>query len=133
MTINNSGTEDVYLSPGFQTPTGGGFSAIMGVPYGQWANSGGKQGKEPFAEMKQALEMFDRGKAAPTAEERISTGKELTKFVIDQVFSIGLVNADLSLGIRIAKNNMGNIPGRTLSANVLLSPVGAMAQTYYFK
>jgi peptide/nickel transport system substrate-binding protein len=133
MTANNIGTEDVYLSPGFQTPTGGGFSAIMGVPYGQWANSGGKQGKEPFPEMKQALESFDRGKAAPTVEERVSLGKELTKLAIDQVFAIGLVNADLSLGIRIAKNNMGNIPARVLSANVLLSPVGAMAQTYYFK
>jgi peptide/nickel transport system substrate-binding protein len=132
MTANNIGTEDVYLSPGFQTPTGGGYSAIMGVPYGQWANTGGKQGKEPFAEVKQALDLFNKGKAAPTADERISIGKELTKLAIDQVFAIGLVNADLSLGIRIAKNNMGNIPARTLSANVLLSPVGAMAQTYYF-
>jgi peptide/nickel transport system substrate-binding protein len=133
MTINSVGTEDVYLSTGFQTPIGGGFSRIMGVPYGQWANTGGKEGKEPFAEMKQALDLFEQGKAATSVDERISIGKELTKLVVDQVFAIGLVGSDLSLGIRIAKNNVGNIPARSLNAITLLSPVGALAQTYYFK
>jgi hypothetical protein len=105
----------------------------MGVPYGQWATTGGQQGTEPFAELKQALDLFDKGKVAGTVDERISIGKQLTQLAIDQVFAIGLVNADLSLGIRIAKNNLGNIPARSLSANVLLSPVGALPQTYYFK
>lgn len=133
MTVNNVGTEEVYLSPGFQTPVGGGFSAIMGVPYGQWANSGGTAGKEPFAEMKEAISLFDRGKAAATATERVDLGKQLTRLAVDNVFAIGIVVADLTSGIRIAKTNMGNIPGRNVTANVLLSPVIAMPQTYYFK
>lgn len=133
MTINNAATEEVYLSPGFQTPVGGGFSAIMGVPYGQWANSGGTAGKEPFAEMKEAISLFDRGKAAATAAEKVDLGKQLTRLAVDQVFGIGLVVSDLTSGIRIAKTNMGNIPARVLTSNVLLSPVIAMPQTYYFK
>jgi len=133
MTINSVGTEDVYLSTGFQTPIGGGYSAIMGVPYAQWISSGGTQGKEPFDAMKQAIALFDKGKTAPTSEARVQAGKDLTKLAIDQVFSIGLVSLDLSRGIRIAKNNIGNVPARTLNTNVLLSPVGALAQTYYFK
>jgi peptide/nickel transport system substrate-binding protein len=134
MTINNVGTEDPFLSPGFQTPIGGGFSAIMGVPFGQWINSGGRQGKEPFAELKQAVDLFNKGKTdAATADERIAVGKDLTKLVIDNVFNIGLVSADLSLGIRIAKTTLGNIPARFPNSGVLLSPVTALAQTYYFK
>jgi peptide/nickel transport system substrate-binding protein len=134
MTVNIVGTEDPFLAPGFQTPIGGGFSAIMGVPYGAWINSGGRQGKEPFAELKQANDLFSRGKnEAQSADERIAIGKELTKLAIDQVFSIGLVAGDLSTGIRIAKNTMGNIPARFLNSGVILSPVTAMAQTYYFK
>ena len=133
MTINNAGTEEPWLSPGFQTPIGGGFSAIMGVPYAQWINSGGKQGVEPFKEMKDAIALFDKGRTVATADERVQIGKDLTKLAVDNVFQIGIVSADLSAGIRIAKNNMGNIPARFLNANVLLSPVTAMAQTYYFK
>jgi peptide/nickel transport system substrate-binding protein len=133
MTINNVGTEEVYLSPGFQTPVGGGFSAIMGVPYGQWANSNGTAGKEPFAELKDAIALFDKGKAAATAQEKVDLGKQLTKLAVDNVFAIGLVVADLTSGIRIAKTTMENIPGRVITANVLLSPVIAMPQTYFFK
>jgi peptide/nickel transport system substrate-binding protein len=133
MTINNAGTDEPWLSPGFQTPIGGGFSAIMGVPYGQWINSGGRQGTEPFAEMKQAVELFEKGKTVATADERIAVGKQLTALCVDQCFSIGLVQGELVNGIRIAKNTMGNIPARYQNTNVLLSPVTAMAQTYFFK
>jgi peptide/nickel transport system substrate-binding protein len=133
MTINNVGTEEVYLSPGFQTPIGGGFSAIMGVPYGQWANSNGTAGKEPFAELKEAIGLWEKGKAAATAQEKTDIGKQLTKLAIDNVFAIGLVVADLTSGIRIAKTTMENIPARVITANVLLSPVIAMPQTYFFK
>ena len=133
MTINNVGTEEPWLSPGFQTPIGGGFSAIMGPTYAQWINSGGKQGDEPFKEMKDAIALFDKGRTVATADERIQVGKDLTKLAVDNVFAIGIVSADLTAGIRIAKNTMGNIPARFLNANVLLSPVTAMAQTYYFK
>jgi peptide/nickel transport system substrate-binding protein len=133
MTINNVGTEEPWLSPGFQTPIGGGFSAIMGPPYAQWINSGGKLGVEPFKEMKDAIDLFNKGRTVATADERLQIGKDLTKLAVDNVFSIGIVSADLTAGIRIAKNTMGNIPARFLNANVLLSPVTAMAQTYYFK
>ncbi len=133
MTINNVGTEEPWLSPGFQTPIGGGFSAIMGPPYAQWINSGGKQGVEPFKEMKDAIDLFNKGRTVATADERVQIGKDLTKLAVDNVFSIGIVSADLTAGIRIAKNTMGNIPARFLNANVLLSPVTAMPQTYYFK
>jgi peptide/nickel transport system substrate-binding protein len=133
MTINNVGTEEPWLSPGFQTPIGGGFSAIMGPPFAQWINTTGRQGTEPFKEMKDAIDLFNKGRTVATADERIQIGKDLTKLAVDNVFSIGIVSADLTAGIRIAKNTMGNIPARFQASNVLLTPVTAMPQTYYFK
>jgi peptide/nickel transport system substrate-binding protein len=133
LTINTVGTEEPYLNPGFQTPVGGGFSAMLGVPYGQWINSGGKQGTAPFAEMQTAVDMLEKGKNAATAAERVKIGQDLSAYVTDQVFLVGLVSGDLTQGIRIAKNTMGNIPGRFYNTSVLLTPVTAMPQTYYFK
>jgi peptide/nickel transport system substrate-binding protein len=133
MVFNSVGTDDVYLAEGFQTPTGGGFSAIMGIPYGQWIRSAGKQGKEPFAALKQAAELLDRGKLATSADERISIGKELTRLAVDQVFAIGIITGSLAFGIRIGKNSLGNVPGRTHNSNVLMVPIAGMSQTYYFK
>ena len=133
MTGNSVGTEDVFLFVGTLTPGGGGFSAIMGIPYAQWFNSGGKQGKEPPAVVKQALEMLAKGRTGVSEAERIQLGKDLTRLHIDNVFNIGLVGQGLTSGIRIARNNLGNVPGRTLNANTLLTPGGNMPQTFYFK
>jgi hypothetical protein len=91
------------------------------------------QGKEPFAEIKQAIELFERGRTAATADERLAIGQELTKLAVDQVFAIGLVSAELTAGICIAKTNLGNIPARFPNSLLVSSPVTAMPQTYYFK
>src|SRR5260370_39743058 len=105
------------MNPGFQTPIGGGFSAIMGVPYGQWITSGGKAGKEPFAEMKATQGLRDKGQAAATPDERIQIGKDLHKMVVDNVFSTGLVAAGLTQGGRVAQNPACNIPGRVFNTS----------------
>jgi peptide/nickel transport system substrate-binding protein len=133
MTGNTVGTEDPFLFTGTLTPGGGGFSAIMGVPYAAWHNSGGKQGKEPPAVIKQALDLLTKGRTGVSEQERVEIGKQLFQLAIDNVFNIGIVGRDLTQGIRIAKTNLGNVPGRTLNANATLSPGGAMPQTFYFK
>jgi peptide/nickel transport system substrate-binding protein len=133
LTFSNVVTDHPYFNTGFQIPGVGPTGQIMGVPYGQWLRSGGKQGKEPPAEIKQAWELYGKLATAATTEERIRIGQDLTKLAVDQVFAIGVVVGDLTFGIRIAKNNMGNVPARFQNTHVLMSPVTAMPQTYYFK
>jgi peptide/nickel transport system substrate-binding protein len=133
MTGNTVGTEDPFLFTGTLTPGGGGFSAIMGVPYAAWYNSGGKTGKEPPAVIKQAMDLLTKGRTGVSEQERVDIGKQLFQIAIDNVFNIGIVVRDLTGGIRIAKTNLGNVPGRVLNANSLNSPMGAMPQTFYFK
>jgi peptide/nickel transport system substrate-binding protein len=133
LTVGIVATDDPYFLPGFVVPVGVGFGEIMGVTYGQWWRTGGQRGKEPPAEIKRALELWDKLGTAGSADERLKVGKDLLKLVADQVFAIGVIVGDLSLGIRIAKNNLGNVPGRFPNTSVLLTPLSAMAQTYYFK
>lgn len=135
MTVNPVSTDDPYFNAGYQAPVGspGATGQIMGVPYGQWWRSRGQQGKEPPAEIKQSLDLYDKLATVATVEERIQVGKDLTKLAIDQVFAIGVVVGDLTFGIRVGKNTIGNVPARFPNTHVLLSPVTSMAQTYYFK
>ena len=133
MTGNSAGTEDVFLFTGTLTPGGGGFSAIMGPPYAQWMSSQGKQGKEPFATLKQAMELLEKGRTA-SEKERIEIGKDLFRLHIDNVFSIGLVSQSLvGGGVRYAKTNLGNVPGRILNSVTLLSPLNSLPQSFYYK
>jgi len=132
MVLNAVATEDVYLFTGTLTPGGGGFSAIIGVPYGQWLTSGGKQGKEPFPALKQAMDLLEKGKTQ-SDPERTETAKELFRQHIDNVFTIGIVSADLNQGVRIAKTTLGNVPARIVNSNLAQSPVNASPQTFYFK
>jgi peptide/nickel transport system substrate-binding protein len=133
MTGNQVGAEDVFLFGATLTPQAGGFSAIMGVPYAQWQATGGRQGKEPFPELKKAMELVEKGKLA-TQSERIEIGKEITRIHLDNVFSIGIVQGDLaSSAVRVAKTTLGNVPGRIINAVVLLSTNNLYPQTFYFK
>jgi peptide/nickel transport system substrate-binding protein len=133
MVGNLVGTDDVFLFTGTLTPGGGGYSAVMGIPYGQWQATGGKQGTEPFPELKEAMELLEKGKTASDAD-RVAIGKQLYQLHIDNVFSIGLVSGDLAAsGVRLAKTTLGNVPARILSSNLVASPANAHPQTLYFK
>jgi peptide/nickel transport system substrate-binding protein len=133
MSGNNVGTEDPFLLTGFLTPGGTGYSALMGVPYAQWYNTGGRSGKEPPAVVKQAMDLVSKGRTAKTDQERIEIGKQLFRIAIDNVFTIGIVAQDLTQGIRIAKTNLENVPGRTWNSSLLHTPGNTMPQTFYFK
>jgi peptide/nickel transport system substrate-binding protein len=133
MTGNSVGTDDVFLSTGLMVPAAGGFSQIMGVPYAQWAQSGGRQGKEPPAAMKQLIELFEKGKTL-SEKDRLEAGKDVFRQHIDNVFSIGLVTSSLVFGgVRLARTTIGNVPARVINSNTLLSILNAMPQTFYFK
>jgi hypothetical protein len=96
-----------------------GYSRIMGLPYQQWVRSGGKQGKEPPQWYKDLYALWDKGYGS-SPDERIKIGKQIHQTVIDQVYIIGLAGQGLTnYGIRLAKNNLGNQPGRVINATAI--------------
>jgi peptide/nickel transport system substrate-binding protein len=128
------GTEDIFITPSpvipFDTTN---YPGMIGIPYAQWLQSGGRSGREPFAELKQAFDLWKKGYASPESG-RNEAGRDIYKLAADQVFSIGVVGMGLvSYGIHLVKTNVGNVPERYISSNMTKAPAIALPQTFYFK
>jgi len=79
------------------------------------------------------MAMWTKGYTQPNTD-RIATGKQWFSQAADIALQIGIVGADLaSYGVRQAKTNIENIPGRTISTAVIGSPRHSLPQTYFFK
>ena len=62
--------------------------------------------------MKELMEKCKKAFGVPE-KERIQLGKEIWKIAAEEVYIIGVVGlGPASMGVRVVKNNMGNIPSR---------------------
>jgi len=67
-------------------------------------------------------------------EDQIKTGKELWKIIVEQQWSIGTVGQSPAfMGVRVVKNNMGNIPERQINAQHCRTPGSSLPPTFFFK
>jgi peptide/nickel transport system substrate-binding protein len=67
-------------------------------------------------------------------EDRVKAGKELWKILAEQTWSIGTVGQSPAfMGVRLVKNNMGNVPDRQTNAQHVRTPYSSMPITFYFK
>ena len=132
MTGNQAGGEEVFLSP--DPVIGGvGYSRLMGLPYQTWVRTGGKQGKEPPQWYKDLYALWDKGYGSG-AEDRIKIGKQVHQMVIDQVLIIGLAGQGLTnYGIRLAKTNLGNQPGRVINAQAIRISDNLFPFMFYYR
>jgi peptide/nickel transport system substrate-binding protein len=131
LTGNLVSSQDLFEFPDLVVPTVLRPSGLIGIPYAKWSLSGGRAGKEPFAELKALMELWQRGYTARGAE-RIRIGKEILMTHVDQVFSIGILAMGLSqYGIHLARNDLGNVPDRVVNSVSIRSL--ARPQTFYFK
>jgi peptide/nickel transport system substrate-binding protein len=129
-------SEDVFVKREAVVPTTS-VQGPMAIPYAKWHLSGGKDGLKPPESMKllmEMLELCDRGVQA-SEKERIDIGKKIHMTHADQVWSIGVVGFGLSLyGLYYAKNNLRNVPGRTLNAELMRSaPAMTRPMTFFYK
>jgi hypothetical protein len=106
----------------------------MGPLYGQWYASNGAQGKKPADEqMLKALELYRAAWGKPD-QERIDTAKEIWKILVEETYSIGTVGLSPAvMGVRVVKNNMGNVPSRQMNAMHCRTPCSSHPTTLFFK
>lgn len=110
-------------------------TGVMGIPYAQWFDSGGKKGVRPPASLQldKAMDLYRKGLAEPDEKKRIALGKQIYMMHADQVWSIGLVGfAPLVYGLYLAKNNLRNVPGRLVNDTFLRTPSNALPMTFYY-
>jgi peptide/nickel transport system substrate-binding protein len=105
----------------------------LGPAYGTWYVTGGAQGKEPPATIKEVMTLYREAFSAPE-REHYEMGKRIWKIALEEVWAIGTVGQSPGvMGVRVVKNNMGNQPSRIFNGSSTLSPAQARPETYYFK
>ena len=106
----------------------------MGGGFAKWFASNGAQGKKPDdPEMLRAMDLFRKAYGMKEADQ-IATAKEIWKIIVEQQWSIGLVGQSPAfMGVRIVKNNMGNVPERQVNAQHARTPCSSHPTTFFFK
>jgi peptide/nickel transport system substrate-binding protein len=126
----NDGTDELYLYPLHAIP----FNEASGTgpAFGIWYSTGGEQGIEPPDNVKHVLNLFSQGLAA-TPEERITIGQEIWSIITDEVWTMGTVGqSGAFMGVRVVKNNMGNIPSRLFNIQAGQTPAITRPSTFYY-
>ena len=128
----NDGSELLYLFPRHALPCDP-TEAHMGMCIAKWYATNGAEGTEPGPELKKALEML-RAAGSMGAEERIKNAQEIWKIIAEEQWTIGTVGQSPAfMGIRIVKNNMGNVPARQVNAQHARTPCTSHPETLFFK
>ena len=105
----------------------------LGPLYGVWYSSAGAKGKQPPARMRELMATYRRSFSVPD-QERTRLAKEVWKIALDELWLIPVVsNSPASQGVRVIKNNVGNVPERLWNSAVSDNPHIAHTETWYFK
>jgi peptide/nickel transport system substrate-binding protein len=130
---NNDGSEHLFTFPLHVFPFELAAVASSGPHYVKWFHSAGAQGKEPEPRMKELMEKWKKAFGVPE-KERIQLGKDIWKIAAEEVYIIGVVGmGPASMGVRVVKTNMGNIPSRMYNSPDGKTPGISRPATFYYK
>ncbi len=130
---NNDGSEHLFTFPLHVFPFELAAVASSGPLYVKWFHSAGAQGKEPEPRMKELMEKWKKAFGVPE-KERIQLGKEIWKIAAEEVYIIGVIGmGPASMGVRVVKNNMGNIPSRQYNSPDGKTPGISRPATFFYK
>jgi peptide/nickel transport system substrate-binding protein len=127
------GSENLYLFPRHVLPVDP-AECHIGMPFARWYASNGTQGKKPTnPEMLRAFDLF-RSASGKKEAERTKIAQEIWKIICEECWVIGTVGVSPAfMGVRIVKNNMGNIPMRQTNAQHTRTPNTSHPATFFFK
>ena len=122
LTWANDGSEMLFLFARHAMPVDP-AECHMGMAFAKWYASNGTQGTKP--DDPEMLRAFDLYRAAFGMDEagQIKNAQEIWKIIVEQQWSIGTVGQSPAfMGVRIVKNNMGNVPERQVNAQHARTP-----------
>lgn len=127
------GSENLYLFPRHVLPVDP-AECHVGMPFARWYASNGTQGKKPTnPEMLRAFDLY-RSASGKKEAERTKIAREIWKIIVEECWVIGTVGLSPAfMGVRIVKNNMGNIPARQTNAQHARTPNTSHPATFFFK
>jgi peptide/nickel transport system substrate-binding protein len=128
----NTGSENPFTRPEGILPVGP--DASLGPEFGRWFSSGGVSGRAPSDP--QLLRAYELLRSAPglKRDQQANAAKELWRILIDQQYTIGTVGiGPATMGVRVVKTTMGNIPERLSVIRPARYPGAAHPATFFFK
>jgi peptide/nickel transport system substrate-binding protein len=130
---NNDGSEHLFTFPVHVFPFVLADVATSGPFYVKWFHSAGAQGKEPEPRMKELMEKWKKAFGV-SEKERIQLGKDIWRIEAEEVYVIGVIGqGPASMGVRVVKTNLGNIPSRMYNSPDGKTPGISRPATFYWK
>jgi peptide/nickel transport system substrate-binding protein len=115
--------EPVFMFPYLQT---------TGAPlYALWYTSGGKQGEEPPAEIKEVMNLYDEFLVTVNDAKRLEIGKKIVRKSVENLWMIGTVG--ISPTPLVKKNTMMNVPEHSVVDFILQQIAHTRAEQYFLK
>jgi peptide/nickel transport system substrate-binding protein len=130
---NNDGSEHLFTFPLHVFPFEIASVASSGPLYAKWFQSAGAQGKEPTGRLRELMDKYKKAFGVPE-KERIELGKDVWKIAADEVYIIGVIGmGPASMGVRVVKNNLGNVPARQYNSPDGKTPTISRPVTFFWK
>ncbi|MBI3514006.1 MAG: ABC transporter substrate-binding protein [Proteobacteria bacterium] len=104
----------------------------LGPLFSQWAQSKGKEGQEPPAELKRIMAIVDTAKSVAPAEQ-IKLAQELFRLWSEGVYEIGTIGlTPMVQGVVVAATGFRNVPTTLGNDWPLRSPGNARSEQFFF-
>ena len=130
---SDDGSEMLFLFPRHALPVDS-AECHMGGGFAKWFASNGTARQKANRSRNAAAFRSVQGAYGMKEADQIATAKEIWKIIVEQQWSIGLVGQSPAfMGVRIVKNNMGNVPERQVNAQHARTPCSSGPTTFYFK
>ncbi|MGH6923630.1 MAG: ABC transporter substrate-binding protein [Propylenella sp.] len=132
LTIDTTwGAENIFGHPTELWPISS--YSCAGPEYGRYVASQGKEGAPPPPEMVKLDELYQAATQAPPDKLK-EIGAEIWSILLENQWAIGTVGLSPAIqGVRVVKNNMGNIPARQTNSAIIDNPAGARPEQWFFK
>ncbi len=101
-----------------------------GIPWVQWYKSGGKEGEEPPASVKERMKLYDEARATVDPQKRRELIEKIADIAADQFEVFGVSKALSSYGIK--KLALKNVPEGMPSSWYYPTPAPTMLTTWYW-
>lgn len=102
----------------------------MGPAYGLWYNTGGTDGEEPPAEIKEVMDLYDQYKVTTDAAQQVEIGKQIVRIASTKLFVIGTVG--MVPTPVVVKNNFMNVPDTHTADWIIMTPGTLDPAHFYF-
>lgn len=129
----NDGSEHLFIYPHHALPTTT-SNPQMGPAHAIWWQTGGEEGIEPPERMKEAQDMFSSAFSVSDVDEQDRIAQEIWKILVEEQWSIGTVGlSPAAMGVRIVKNNMGNVPAQQANGQHVRTPCTSHPPTFFVR